>query len=163
MRYLVSILLAFFSIFTYGQNAKLLKQKIQNHMQNSIKDPTIADYWMICNTDNSFYKNDTISLFNYGTDLCDTSNCCSFVIWYFLDKTHFFSAETIVCNEPNNSRAKYKNKYYCKLKWKIDGNELFIIKKSKSNVEKYLVIDFTIKYIRNELIDSYVLKLKRSN
>jgi hypothetical protein len=162
MRYATLISLTLLSIFAIGQNAKHLKQKIQNQIKSSVKDPTLADYWLICNTDSSYYLKDTISLFNYGTNIYDSTSCCSFVVWCFFDKTHFFCAETIVCNEPVNSKVKYKNKSYCKTAWKIDGNELFLINKIKGKKpEKYLIIDFAVKYLWKDLIGSYVLKLKR--
>ena len=156
-------MITFFPFIVKGQHAKLLKQRIQTHIQYSIKDPTLADYWLICNTDSSYYKKDTLNLLNSGTGLYNIT-CSSNVIWYFLDKKHFFCAETIICNEPGIYKVKYKNKYYCKIAWKIDGDKLFLMKRNKENkIEKYLVVDFTVKYLFKEIIECYVLKLKRIN
>jgi hypothetical protein len=162
MRNLGIIIIITCHLGLYGQSAKELKQKVQNQIQISIKDQFYADYWLICNKDNAYYNSDTIKLYNYITNIYNSNYCCSFVVWYFRSKSNFSFSETVVCDQPYNTKVVYKNICHCKIKWKILNDQLILIKKCDlKKDEKYLVLDLKKELLPWGTFSNYILTMKR--
>jgi hypothetical protein len=75
--------------------------------------------WETCNDDSSYFKTDTIKLYNaYGT-FVKTTECCQSVNWTFHNARSFQLGELAVCQEPPLSSVPFDNPH--SLKIKTDG------------------------------------------
>lgn len=49
----------------------------------------VYNTWYICNDDNSFFKSDTISLYDNINSALQTKICCDYIKWTFYKKNSF--------------------------------------------------------------------------
>lgn len=93
--------------------------------------------WETCNDDSSYYKNDTIRLYNRNTvTVClNQERCCEKVDWTFFNGNSFGLSKTSRCQEPPLSTAIGPDDRY-KIKIKTVDTILELhIKNSKSQTE----------------------------
>lgn len=104
MKYIFTLLFMGF-IFVNGysqkkQNIKLTKHNLKKHFKNPSEfDDNESSKWTACNTDSSYYKNDSIKLFD-NTNFYYTSGCCYFIDWIFLSKATLYLGKMLICQEP---------------------------------------------------------------
>jgi hypothetical protein len=87
----------------WGQNANPTKSQLLHTLIKSIQQKTKgkvligSNPWVVCNKDSSFYKSDTLQLYN-NVNYYYYSNCCEFVDFTFYKKNAFVANKTQVCN-----------------------------------------------------------------
>ena len=159
--YILSIGL-FWSEYTFGQNKvtksqifKLIKSSINQTSRKSISVGSGA--WIICNQDNSFFKSDTIKLYNNINYFYQLSSCCDFIDWTFYKKNSFLQSKSQICREP--ASADVHVDYYQLIV--IKENETLYLQINKSNlpVSKFEIVKIeNIKLDNNNSTDVIVLK-----
>ncbi|WP_348723580.1 hypothetical protein [Tenacibaculum sp. 190524A05c] len=130
---------------------KLFRESIKQDSSGSIS--TLSNPWIIDNTDNLFFKTDTVKLINIK-DVTYKYEFCNFINWSFFKKDKFFQVESQTCTEP--SSVKVSDEY--SLHWvTIKQTELgLILNTYKSNglKDRFLVLSIN----RNKKTDEIVLK-----
>jgi hypothetical protein len=131
-------------------------------IKESIDEYSLAHSWIICNKDSSYYKSDTLFLYNHINYYYDPSNCCNFVKWEFENATRYRLTETKMCQEPPIALALVNNLY--RLSWKIENDNLYLsIENRELNyMEMFKVCDFYEEQLWNKIHKSMVLKMIRT-
>ncbi len=123
-------LIFFVSIECYGQTKGYSENDVYSLFKRSIlqnekvKIKILSNPWLICNTDSTFYRNDTIKVFS-NSYYSDSLNCCQYIAWTFYAKDKFVSTNLEYCNEPTTASAT-KDKDYLNILVVSKKNYLFI-------------------------------------
>lgn len=99
---------------SYGQNLKPTKAQLLKtfeysiHQESKRKIQTNSHPWLICNKDSSFYKSDTLYLYdNYLLQ-----NCCESIGWTFYKPNAFVQNELQSCREPANEKVTTNSDFH---------------------------------------------------
>ena len=102
---------------SFGQNNNPTKSQLLKVLKKSIRQDTKgkvsinSNPWIICNKDSSFYKSDTLRLYN-NINYYYYSNCCDFVDLTFYKKNAFVFVKTQICKEPTTSSAATNKSWF---------------------------------------------------
>lgn len=96
MRTLILFAFSLMANIGWRQHSSLTKNQIDKIL-NADNDHT---EWSICNVDSSFFKSDTLRLYNNINYFYQKSNCCKLVTWRFYKKNAFTLSGLEVCKEP---------------------------------------------------------------
>lgn len=164
IRYYFIFLCSFIFCLKYNAQEQLLSKKaLEKIFKHNSKQDLPSDYvnmWTSCNTDSTYYKSDTVVIYNW-----DNYKCHQYLQWKFRLK------------EKNIIYYYFKNKRYgdfgtnginYKLKVKEEKGELFIeiyeyiLAKGKNDlVEKFKVISLRKEPLKGGIDPVDVLVLKR--
>ena len=112
-KYLLFILLIA-GHYAIGQNVNPTKSQLFKVLKNSIRQDTkgkvstISNPWVVCNKDSSFYKSDTLRLYN-NINFSHYLNCCDFIDLTFYKRNAFVIAQTQMCKEPTTASVVKSN------------------------------------------------------
>lgn len=70
---------------------------------------SIYNTWYICNDDSSFFKKDTISLYDNINSILQPKICCDFIKWTFYKENYFLQSSLHNCTYPS---SETKKEYY---------------------------------------------------
>ena len=97
--------------------------------------------WVICNQDSSFFKSDTLLLYNNINYFYQKSDCCKLIQWNFYKKNAFTRSNLQVCTEPPLGSVLTKNDYFkIKLISNKSGLYLFVVNR-RDPIDSFKVID----------------------
>jgi len=141
------LLLAFliFGRTSFGQNVNPTKSQLLKVIKKSIRQDsrgkvsTNSNPWVVCNRDSSFYKSDTLRLYN-NLNYYYYSKCCDFVDWTFYKKNAFVIVNTQICKEPPTGSISTKSDWFT-IDISKDQNDLILqtINQGKA-VDRFKVI-----------------------
>ena len=100
-----------------GQNSNPTKSQLLQVLKKSIRQDskgkvlTISNPWVVCNRDSSFYKSDTLRLYN-NINFSQYSNCCDFIDLTFYKRNAFVVVRTQMCNEPTTASVIKSNDWF---------------------------------------------------
>ncbi len=95
---------------TKNQLLKIFRSSIQQDSRSKIDIG--SNPWYICNRDSSFFKSDTIYLFNNINYFYKKNNCCDLVVWTFYKTKSFIQSENQICREPATAKVTTNNDFY---------------------------------------------------
>jgi len=81
--------------------------------------------WLICNQDSTFFKSDTLRLYNDINYFYQKSDCCKFIKWDFYKKNVFVRCHLQICTEPSTGSVLTENDYF-KIKISSDKSGLYL-------------------------------------
>ena len=153
------VLLSFGMIRSYGQELPLTKKTLNKIFRESTKgikgNPNrfLSNHeWILCSTDSSILKSDTISLHNYKYAYFEP-NCCNCITWVFYKRHSFRKYINHFCEEPPISRF-YITDFWFRIKLKtIDHMPHIIVFRSGKLVYDFIVAK--IGYNKMEGTDKY--------
>jgi hypothetical protein len=125
-----------------GQNNQPTKSQLLKAFKASIRQDkpgrisTNSNAWVICNTDNAFYKSDTLRLYS-SSRYYSHSKCCDFTNWTFYKKDAFVLTRVQTCKEPTTGRF-------------TRNDDWFTVKVSKENKSLFLET-----YNQGKLVDRF--------
>lgn len=94
---------------TKSQLLKVLKKSIRQDTKDRVS--TNSNPWVVCNKDSSFYKSDTLRLYN-NVNYRYYSKCCNFVDLTFYKKNAFVIVKTQICKEPPTGSVATPNDWF---------------------------------------------------
>ena len=135
--------------FSYSQKTKISKAELLKAFKETIVQKekgiihTNSNPWFTDNTNENYFKKDTITLKNaksYKRDYCKIIN------WNFYKKAAFSIENADYCNEPPSQKVTTENDW---------------INLNVEKVENYLIIEL---FNQNKLIDKFkILSLEKKN
>ena len=81
--------------------------------------------WTICNQDSSFFKSDTLRLYDNINYFYQKSDCCKLMQWNFYKKDAFICSTLQVCKEPPTGSVLTENDYF-KIRTLSDKRGLYL-------------------------------------
>jgi hypothetical protein len=158
-RYIIFVILFLIGTSLSAQNLNPRKSQLKKIFRKSISQDsrktisTLSNPWVIDNTDNLYFKADTIKLINikmqYKYDFCQKVN------WSFYRNSKFYLVESQTFREPSSAKVSNENSRY----WvRIKRNNIGLILTTyniSGMIDQFLVISIN----RNETKDE--IKLKR--
>jgi hypothetical protein len=145
---------------TAHQLSKLFKSSIDQESKKSISAGNGA--WIICNQDSSFFKADTLRVYNNVNYFYQLSSCCKFIGWTFYNKNSFIQSDLQICNEPASSSIKNYS-YQISIFSEKQKTYMLVIKPQITS-EKFEVIKIEdIKLANNNLTKAVTLKRVANN
>ena len=113
------LLLVLFSVqHLSGQVVKPTKVQLHEIFKSSVhqgskrKIQTDSSPWLICNKDSSFYKADTVYLYDNQNYYYQPENCCGFIGWTFYKPNAIVQKEIQICNEPPTAKVTTDKDFY---------------------------------------------------
>lgn len=138
-----------------------LKSKITKIIKEALQEKHQSYGWIACNKDSSYYKSETIELYDNWNYAYSPETCCNFISWDFDNKTTFYLTDKLICQEPTVSSVHSFEKKF-KIAFKRHFNHLFLLKTDRNNVqEQFEVIGFKEVTLWNKIQKSNVITLKR--
>lgn len=132
--------------FCFGQESTVTTKNVSKLFTSSIRQSSKSKIeadsnpWLICNSDSSFFKSDTLLLIqNNPNQNFARKKCCAFIGWTFYKNNKFVQSDIDYCSEPPTSRVTTKNDFYT-------------IKVAKINTKTIIET-----YRNNKLIDSFIV------
>ena len=158
-------ILIFITQFSYSQETKVTKEELLNTFKETIVQnkkgiiETDSNPWFTDNTNDIYFKNDTIVLKNAKSFKRDY---CKIINWNFYKNNAFIIGEADYCNEPP-TRKVTKPKDYIDLNIYNSGNDLVIELLNKNKlIEKFKVISLQKKESEYEKSKfDFIIKLMR--
>ncbi len=104
------LLCVFFVQASKGQQHTLTKSGLYDVFKSSVlqdskrKIAVGSNAWRVCNTRNSYYSSDTLTLVNGESPA--NGECCEFVEWTFFKKNEFIFSKSDYCKEPPTRDAR---------------------------------------------------------
>lgn len=140
MNKIILILLIIVSQFSFAQNEKLTQKKItrlfKEDKNNNYKD------WFSCNLDNTFYKSDTIYLYDNVDYFLEDWKCKKFIRFRFNTKKSFSQCEYAFYGSISTVSEITKKDLY-KMKVTTENDSIFI--------NKYFNNELVVKFYVKEL------------
>lgn len=158
-------ILIFITQFSYSQETKVTKEELLNTFKETIVQnkkgiiETDSNPWFTDNTNDIYFKNDTIVLKNAKSFKRDY---CKIINWNFYKNNAFIIGEADYCNEPP-TRKVTKPKDYIDLNIYNLGNDLTIeLLNQNKLIEKFKVISLQKKESEYEKSKfDFIIKLMR--
>ena len=147
MKKKILFILIFLIQYSYSQNIKISKTELFKIFNETIiqkeegKIETNSNPWFADNTNENYFKNDTVTLKNANSF---KRNYCKIINWNFYKKDAFTIGNADYCNEPPSQKVTTENDW---------------IKLNIVEAEKYLTVEL---YNQNKIIDKFkVLSLEK--
>ena len=156
--------------FCFGQEStvatenvlKLFKASIRQSSKSKIE--VDSNPWLICNSDSSFFKSDTLLLIqNNPNQNFVRKKCCAFIGWTFYKKDEFIQSDIDYCNEPPTSRVTSKNDFYTIKVSKINTNSVIETYRDGMLIDSFIVVGYTTFNDSSANENVTVLTLARKN
>lgn len=80
--------------FCQGLSKKQLSALLKPDKEDSERN------WVTCNQDSTFFKSDTVRLYDNINYFYQLSSCCDFVEWHVYKKEGFSQGRSQICKEP---------------------------------------------------------------
>lgn len=145
MKRLFTVLFLLVGQVAFAQNTEATKSKLLKIFKGSIRQDksgkvlSNSNPWVICNKDSSFYKSDTLRLYN-NENYYYHSNCCKFINWTFYKKDAFVQTRSQICKEPPTVSVT-RNEDWFSIKISKKGRDLFFETSNRDRItERYQVI-----------------------
>jgi hypothetical protein len=145
MKRLFTLLFLLVGPVVFGQDTEVTKSKLLKIFKESIRQHKSgkisinSNPWVICNRDSSFYKSDTLRLYN-NENYYYHSNCCEFIDWIFYKKGAFVQTRAQICKEPPTVSIT-RNDDWFSIKVSKKGSGLFFDASNRDRItERYQVI-----------------------
>ena len=170
MKLIITVLISLLSFSSYSQNTKVTKKNLKRifsqnangklfnwekkNWDNSLNDAHLSKYkvWQITNEDSSYYKSDTLVLYNYQYA-------------YFKIKSnkikewHFHKKNKIVVSDFDSKTALSTAGICCyKLKLEENKGDVFLILfNKKEKFEKFKILDLKIKNLKDDMSKQFYI------
>jgi len=147
------LLVLFFGQKLFGQALKPTKAQLIEIFKSSIhqdskrKIQTDSNPWLICNKDSSFYKLDTLYLYDNHNYYYQPENCCDFIGWTFYKTTAIVQREIHICNEPPTAKM-------------ITDKDFYIIAVTEQNNQAVIKV-FRKKQLVDKLKDGNIIEARK--
>jgi hypothetical protein len=127
MKNRISIKILLLLVFSFMANLCWCQNNVlSKHQMTKIFRPD-DDHteWTICNQDSSFFKADTLRLYDNINYFYQKSDCCRLVQWDFYRKNAFRRPILQICTEPASGSVLTENDYF-KIKFLSDKSGLYL-------------------------------------
>jgi len=131
---------------SFGQTTVSSEKKIYALFKKSIvqndkkKIEILSNPWFICNTDSSFYINDTLRLLKATSHYETPTGCCDNIAWTFYRKDKFVLTRLKSCKEPPRASVPKSEDFFGVSFNKIE-NSLYLLLTARDGLfAKYKII-----------------------
>lgn len=132
---------------TKSELKKLFRKNID---QESRREITLSNPWVINNHNSNYFKSDTITLIN-SHFYQDKYDFCEVVNWSFYRKNKFLLTESQTCKEPSSAAISTENSFK-KLAIKEEAIGLVLqIHNSNNQINRFLVLSILKTETRTEI------------
>lgn len=159
-----------FGQFCFGQESTVTVKNILKLFESSIRQASeskinvASNPWLICNSDSSFFKSDTILLIqNNPNQNYARKKCCAFIGWTFYKDNKFIQSDIDYCSEPPARRVTTKNDFYSIKVAKINTKTIIETYRNDKLIDSFIVLEyktFSDSFANEEVA---VLRLVRKN
>ena len=133
----------------FGQDSTVTAKDVLKLFESSIRqsskskiDPD-SNPWLICNSDSSFFKSDTILLIqNNPNQNYARKKCCAFIGWTFYKGNRFVQLDIDYCNEPPTRRVTKKDDFYSIKVVKIDTKTIIETYRNDKSIDSFIVLGY---------------------
>jgi hypothetical protein len=156
--------------FCFGQESTITTENVSKLFKSSIRQSSKSKIeadsnpWLICNSDSSFFKSDTLLLIqNNPNHNFVRKKCCAFIGWTFYKNNKFVLSDINYCSEPPTSKVTTINDFYSIKVAKINTTTVIETYRNNMLIDSFIVLGYKTfnDSIANE--DVGVLKLVRRN
>jgi len=113
--------------------------------------------WTVNNNDSSYFKSDTIRLYQDINYLYEIKTCS--IIEWKKDRRKFSIHYIKTCSEPMRA-MKYNEKETIRLKYKNE-NQIIELRRSGKIIESFIILDMEVKEVARNPYEIKILTLKR--
>ena len=133
---------------------KIFLKSIEQNSRRSIS--TLSNPWVIDNTDNLFFKADTVKLTNIKDGF--TYDFCEKINWSFYRKDKFYQVESQTCREPSSSKVSSENSRNWIIIKKTELGLILNTYNLNGLIDQFLVLSINRNKIKDEIVLKRIMK-----
>lgn len=158
MRQIGFLILLATSLTSWGQSTRTTTKELKTLFKESEEKYGLTNLWIACNDDSSYFKSDTVRLFNHVNYYYHSNGCCKFIKWEFQKRLTITFNESRMCTEPPRETLFGLRK----LKMTEDKGEIDLeLSSSRQRIDKFRVVGLSTNELWPGGHVSNVLTLKR--
>jgi len=158
MRQIELLILLLTSLTSSRQSTYPTTKELKQIFKESEEKYGLTNLWIACNDDSSYFKSDTVRLFNHVNYYYHSNGCCKFIKWEFQKSLTITFTESRMCVEPPRATLFGLQK----IKMTDDKGVIYLeLSSSGHRIDKFKVVGLSTKELWTGGHVSNVLTLKR--